>query len=272
MKDYLRHLVDEATDPLAARNRVREYLQARMLEGLQDRGLFLSWTFHGGTALRFLYHLPRFSEDLDFSLAAERPAGTLRQAVQHLEARFKAETYSIRVTLSEKRPVHSAFVHFDGLPAVLGISAHPRESLSVKLELDTRPPEGALSEVSVVRRHVLLRVQHHDRATLLAGKLHALLTRPYLKGRDVYDLVWYLSDPLWPSPNLGYLNRALAQTRWSGGDLVENTWRGRVRDRLSGQEWKRVVQDVRPFLERPEDARLLTLENLGKLLGIGESR
>lgn len=216
--------------------------------------------------------MPRFSEDLGFSLATERPAETLRQAVQHLEARFKAETYSVRVTLSEMRPVHSAFVHFDGLPAELGIGAHPRESLSVKLELDTRPPEGALSEVSVVRRHVLVRVQHHDRATLLAGKLHALLTRPYLKGRDVYDLVWFLSDPTWPGPNLVYLNRALAQTHRSGGDLGENTWRGRVWDRLSGADWKWIVQDVRPFLERPEDARLLTLENLGKLLGTGESR
>ena len=64
----------------------------------------------------------------------------------------------------------------------------------------------------MVRRHVLLQLHHHDRASLLAGKLHAVLQRPYVKGRDFFDLLWYLSDPGWPSPNLTLLNRALAQT------------------------------------------------------------
>ena len=49
-----------------------------------------------------------------------------------------------------------------------------------------------------MRRHVTLRLHHHDRASLLAGKLHAILQRPYTKGRDLYDLIWYLSDPTWP--------------------------------------------------------------------------
>lgn len=54
---------------------VREYLQARILEALQHAGAFTNWAFLGGTALRFLDRLPRFSEDLDFSLVtpAESP-------------------------------------------------------------------------------------------------------------------------------------------------------------------------------------------------------
>jgi hypothetical protein len=59
----------------------------------------------------------------------------------------------------------------------------------VKLEVDTRLSQGAVLETTVVRRHVLLRLQHHDRASLLAGKLHAILQRPWPKGRDFYDRV-----------------------------------------------------------------------------------
>ena len=81
--------------------------------------------------------------------------------------------------------------------------------LMVKVEVDTKPPAGAVVTTSVVRRHIMLHIQHHDRASLLAGKLHAVLQRPYLKGRDVYDTLWYLSDPTWPAPNFTMLNNAL---------------------------------------------------------------
>ncbi len=57
----------------------------------------------------------------------------------------------------------------------------------VKIEVDTNPPAGAVLTTTVIRRHVMLHLQHHDRASLLASKLHAILQWPYLKGRDVYD-------------------------------------------------------------------------------------
>ena len=68
MKEYLRQLAAQGGNDLLRGCLVREYLQARILESLQDRGVFLRWAFLGGTALRFLYTIPRFSEDLDFSL------------------------------------------------------------------------------------------------------------------------------------------------------------------------------------------------------------
>jgi hypothetical protein len=114
---------------------------------------------------------------------------------------------------------------------------------------------------------VVLQLQHHDRASLLAGKLHALLQRPYVKGRDLYDLLWYLSDPQWPAPNLVLLNNALTQTGWTGGSLTERNWRKVVRDRLRGAAWDRAVADVRPFLDPSADPHLLTSENVQRVLG-----
>jgi hypothetical protein len=112
----------------------------------------------------------------------------------------------------------------------------------------------------------MLHLQHHDRSSLLAGKLHALLQRPYLKGRDVYDLLWFLSDPDWPEPNLTMLNNALEQTGWDGPPLTERNWRAVVRDRLHHRSWERVVDDVRPFLEPRADLTLLSYENVMHVL------
>jgi len=136
------------------------------------------------------------------------------------------------------------------------------------VEVDTRPPAGAGLEVTLVRRHVTLRLQRHDKPSLLADKLHAILQRPYLKGRDVYDLLWFLSDPTWPPPNFVMLNNALHQTGWQGPQVTEANWREVVWQRLAALPWDRVVDDVRPFLEREADVALLTKENLARVLGI----
>ncbi len=73
MKEYLRQLLEQKTGYLSKKSVVREYLQARVLQSLQDEGMFLEWAFLGGTALRFLYNMPRYSEDLDFSAVTRMP-------------------------------------------------------------------------------------------------------------------------------------------------------------------------------------------------------
>ncbi len=266
MKDHLNELV--AAAPLRQKpGLAREYLQARILQALQDHGAFLAWTFHGGTALRFLHGLPRFSEDLDFSIRNGAPPVRFEPLARKVLGDLEAEAYAVELKAAGKDPVRSAFVKFPGLPHELGLSPHRGEVLSIKIEVDENPPAGAGTETTLVRRHVMLNLLHHDRPTLLAGKLHAVLARPYAKGRDLYDLLWYLSDPGWPPPNIPYLRNALIQTGWKGADVTESAWRGVVSIRLRELDWPRIVEDVRPFLERPEEADMLTRENLLRLAG-----
>jgi predicted nucleotidyltransferase component of viral defense system len=70
MKAYLQKLCQDAETPLVAQHLAREYLQARILQSLQRAGAMQFLAFHGGTALRFLYEIPRYSEDLDFACVA----------------------------------------------------------------------------------------------------------------------------------------------------------------------------------------------------------
>ena len=270
MKDYLVTLVQAALSPAHGGNVAREYLQSRLLGALQRAGAMIPLAFHGGTALRFLFATQRYSEDLDFALEGSRERYDFRACLRAIQAELQAEGYIVEVKLNDQKVVHSAFVRFPGLLYELGLSPHRDEILAVKLEVDTNPPAGAGLETTVVRRHVILRLQHHDRASLLAGKLHAILQRPYLKGRDLYDLLWYLSTPDWPAPNLALLNNALVQTGWTGPALDRSAWRPAVAARLRDADWMQTVADVRPFLEPGADAGLLTWDNLMQVLRIDD--
>jgi hypothetical protein len=267
VKERLRGILHGRAPGPAARNLVREFLQAKILALLQGAGAMVPLAFQGGTALRFLYGIPRHSEDLDFTL--ERPGGgyDFRRYLEAIRSGLQREGYRVDLgRTSDRTVVHSAFVRFPGLLHEMGLSGHPDDAFSVKLEVDTRPPRGAVLETTVVRRHVLLRIQHHDRASLLAGKLHAILQRPWPKGRDFYDVVWYLSDPDWPAPNLVLLNNALAQTGWEGTPLTAASWTKAVRARLRSVRWDALAADVRPFLESPADRALLARETVTRLL------
>ena len=266
MKDYLADLVRAAPTPAHGRNVAREYLQARILGSLQRSGAMIPLAFHGGTALRFLYATPRYSEDLDFALEGDKSRYDFRAYLHAIRSDLAAEGYAVELKVNDHKVVHSAFVRLAGLLHELGLSSHRDEVLAVKIEVDTNPPSGATLTTTVIRRYVTLHLQHHDRASLLAGKLHAILNRPYTKGRDLYDLLWYLSDPGWPPPNLTLLNNALRQSGWSKPYPNEESWREMVRDQLLTLDWVQVVADVRPFLEPAADLNLLTPENVQQVL------
>jgi predicted nucleotidyltransferase component of viral defense system len=265
MKDFLATLV-AGKDALAARNIAREYLQARILGSLQRAGAMSTLAFHGGTALRFLYAIPRYSEDLDFALERNTTAYDFRRYLREVQGEFGNEGYQVSIKVNDKKIVHSAFVQFVGLLFELGYSPHREETLAIKVEVDTRPPAGAEVTTTVIRRFVTVQIQHHDPPTLLAGKLHAVLQRPYPKGRDLYDLLWYLGDPAWPPPNLEMLNQALAQSKWTGDAVSADNWTHIVQERLRQLDWSKALVDIRPFLERSAEINLLTLENLSGLL------
>jgi predicted nucleotidyltransferase component of viral defense system len=220
-----------------------------MLQSLQSAGAMQTLAFHGGTALRFLYDIPRYSEDLDFALEGAPEVYNFRAYLQRIARDLSAEAYDLDFKVNDKRVVHKAFVRFRGLLHELGLSPHASEVLAVKLEVDTNPPAGACLATTSLKRHVALNLQHHDQASLFAGKLHAVLQRVYPKGRDIYDLWWYLSQLDWPAPNLNQLNQGLQQSGWTGPTLTSDNWRDYVRQRIEQLNWREdVVQDIRTFI------------------------
>lgn len=266
MKEYLANLVKQTNTPLEGKNLAREYLQARILASLQKSGAMIPLAFHGGTALRFLFSHGRYSEDLDFALEGNRERYDFRDYLKAIRSDLSPEGYQIEIKVNDQKTVNSAFIRFPGLLYEMGLSPMSSEVLAVKVEVDTNPPKGAGLSTTVVRRFVVLQLHHHDKPSLLSGKLHAILQRSYPKGRDIYDLLWYLSDPTWPAPNLILLNNALTQTNWSGERLTEGNWKKEVWKRLKALNWSGILDDVRPFVEPSFDLNLLTLESFEAIL------
>jgi hypothetical protein len=272
MKDHLLQTV-AGLDPDKRLGPAREYVQMYMLRLLHTAEAYRHLAFAGGTALRVLHDLPRFSEDLDFSAAPAHPSGKaedepldLAWLWQRLAGDLQKAGYEVRIKQRIERVVASAFFRFQGLPRDLGWSRDPRLGLIVKVEIDRNPPKGAVIETTLVQRPFPIALRHHDLPSLFAGKLHAILCRPYAKGRDWFDLAWYLTARRGLQPNLTLLANALAQTH-TAVDAAK--WRQSVRARLQSLNWAEVTADVRGFLQRPEDLDQIRPDLIDKALGDG---
>lgn len=173
--------------------------------------------------------------------------------------------FDAKVSWNGKSTVHKSWIKIGGLLKDAGLAAMPDQKLSIKLVIDTRPPAGASSETGIVNRHAMLSLRYYDLPSLMAGKVHALITRRYPKGRDWYDLVWYRALRPPAEPNLEQLQNALDQTQGSGEFEAAN-WKTVVVEKIRALDCRVLVDDVRPFLERPQDSELMTESNICSVL------
>lgn len=260
MNDEAIALARSVADPSRRLNILREYLQAFVLRSLHESEAFKCLAFVGGTALRFLYQLPRFSEDLDFSLGPA-PGYAPVEWMTKVKRDLSLAGFHPLVSLNDRKTVHVAWIKVGGILKETGMAAMADQKLSIKLEIDTKPPDGGVTLNQVVEKHRMFVVRHYDLPSLMAGKLHALITRKYPKGRDWYDFVWYRAVRPPITPNLVLLQNALDQTQGKGA-LSASDWPGHVTRRVTALDMVRIRDDVEPFLEREGDAALITKENL----------
>jgi len=265
MKDRLRSILENQPAHIKP-GLMREFLQCMVMRSLHEDHSFGKIAFVGGTALRLIYGLPRFSEGLDFSLI-ESGGFDFTKSVAHLRSAFSSAAIEVDTSLKEKGAVRSLWLKFPRLLHEVGVSSDPRIVLSIKMEIDCNPPKGAVVERRLINRHFPIALVHYDLPSLFAGKLHAVLTRGYVKGRDYYDLVWYRTRNPALEPNLVLLNAALTQTKWNGEIIGKENWKKIVHERIQNIEWKVVVKDVSPFLEDENDIKSMTLEYVLPLFG-----
>jgi hypothetical protein len=181
----------------AERNQaLREVMQEVALAGLVRRGFFSKAAFYGGTCLRIFQQLPRFSEDLDFSLLRPDPAFSLQPFLKGLEEEFAA--LGIAVEIREKQKVISTAIVSAFLKpstTIVQLAFAGAGSLKIKLEVDTDPPLGFHTEERLLLQPYSCYVKCFCLPDLFAGKMHAVLFRQWqkrVKGRDWFDLEWYV--------------------------------------------------------------------------------
>lgn len=243
-------------------NVLREYLQNYILFLMQKSGLNLHLYFLGGTALRFLYRIRRYSEDLDFSAGPSWNLSTLQEYSRKLEKDLIRANYSFTLRLKQEKTVQRIRIHFNHLLYEADLSPHENQKLPISLEIDTHPPSGWSGNKTIFEVHLPVLIQHLDPSSLFSAKLAAVLTRPYTKGRDVYDVFWFRSKWKSLSPNFTYLNNALAQKYENFIRVNESNWLNVFLKKFQALNWKTVKKDITPFLELKEELSAFTQENL----------
>jgi predicted nucleotidyltransferase component of viral defense system len=264
VKETALNLVSGVSDPSSKLNLLREYVQAMVLRSLHESEAFVGLAFVGGTALRFVHGLPRFSEDLDFSLENGNTYAPERW-MKKIKNDLQLSGFKAKVSWNDSSTVHKSWIKVAGLLKDAGLAVMPEQNLSITLEIDSKPPAGATSETGIVNRHVLLSLRYYDLPSLMAGKVHALITRKYPKGRDWYDLIWYRAMQPPVEPNLTQLQNALDQTQ---GEGVFNaaSWQTGLVDKVRSLDCSVLANDVRNFLEHPAESALLAEDNICSLL------
>jgi hypothetical protein len=249
---------------------LREIIQEVALLGLWRAKFFEHAAFYGGTALRILYGLDRFSEDLDFSLLAPSPDFNLARYTASLEEELQAFGFNVRVEMVDKAvesAVQSAFLKANTRNELLVIETGEEltgqvaagQVLKVKIEVDTDPPPGFSTQTRYLLQPIPFAVRSYSLPDLFAGKMHAILFRKWknrVKGRDWYDLVWYAANH--PQLNLAHLEQRMRQTgHWSGdknlSPLVFTDLLFEAIDRLDVNQARK---DVAPFVK---DQQMLAL-------------
>jgi predicted nucleotidyltransferase component of viral defense system len=257
---------------------IREITQEVALAALGRTEFFKHALFQGGTCLRIFYGLNRFSEDMDFILKETNRDFDLQPHLRSVSDELRAYGYDIEIVDRSKAgiAVRKAFLKDNSLGKVLQLryvdTSGPARKIRVKFEVDTNPPSGGGMEIQYVDFPFVSSVTTQDKASLFAGKLHALLCREYVKGRDWYDFLWYTSQSV--GVNYAFLSSALAQQGpWQHKDVqADRKWcLTHLEDKINSVDWAAAREDVRRFVKVTEHpslelwSRELFLSQLGKI-------
>ena len=246
-------------------NATKEIIQEIALYALWRAKFFDVAVFQGGTSLRILHKLPRFSEDLDFMLLQPDPLFDWSPYLNALTSTLEEYGLKPEAVAKEKMDarIRRAVIKSNSIANQLDLSfagSDPRRKLRIKLEVDVEPPVHSVDEHSFLDFPVDYEVRHQDMASNFALKVHALLCREYLKGRDWFDFSWYVAQGVFP--NLPHLEAALQQFGpWADapGLSVTPEWLdAALADKIGSVDWEHAQADVRPFL-RSAEAESLSL-------------
>lgn len=241
-------------------NALKEIMQEIVLLGLWRSKFYEKAVFYGGTALRILFKLDRFSEDLDFSLIQPETDFDIKKYLDATKAEL--ELWGFEVSTQEKNKqkkstIDSAFIKANTLIHLLKIDSnlktHKNAVMKIKLEIDQDPATGFTSDLKYHLHPIPFSIKTMALPSLFAGKMHALLCRTirtHIKGRDWYDLIWFVKNRV--PCDLHYLNNKMVQTGHI--DPSEMLTREKLVQLISRKikeiDFSLAKSDVEPFLNK----------------------
>lgn len=260
IKEWLETYAPETEEELL--DALREVMQEITLAALSRTDFYKKAAFYGGTALRIFYGLDRYSEDLDFSLLEPDRDFSLEHYFLAIKQEF--EGMGMKVNLREKKKsvatsVESAFLKSETIWKELVLEDIVRQagirpsnrSVTIKIEIDKLPPPGFETEEKLLVRPFSFYVKCFKLPDLFAGKMHALLFRKWknrVKGRDWYDLEWYIRKDVPLSLN-HFLYRAIDTGDWNKENISPKEILELLNNKIESVSIKNVKEDVIRFIK-----------------------
>lgn len=242
---------------------IKEVLQEVVLAGLSKTDFFTHAAFYGGTALRIFYGMDRFSEDLDFSLLVAEDTFDISEYFKPISDAVNSLGLNFEVLKKEKTVnsnIDSAFIKGNTKETIITIYSSSSDSrliihnekIIIKFEVDVNPPLYAHTEIKFRLLPFPYQVRVYDASSLFAGKIHAVIARSWknrIKGRDLYDFVYYLS--LEAKVNLKHLEFRLKKTKTIDENirLTRDLLIDILEQRFDQIDYDTAKSDVRPFIK-----------------------
>ena len=234
-------------------NAIYEIMQQVVLAGLHRGGFFDRAAFYGGTCLRLFHQLPRFSEDMDFSLLAPDEHFLFENYFQPIIDEFDNLGRKVEIKKKDKKTfgrVDSAFLKDN--TDVYNVAFQTEKTVKVKIEVDTQPPLKFRTEQKALTLPYTFMVRCFQLSDLFAGKMHALAFRNWktrVKGRDWYDFEWYVR---WRVP-LDFEHLQERTREFNGIEMTREDFMAVLKERLSTTNIEDVKRDVRRFMLNPHE-------------------
>ena len=235
------------------RNAINEVMQEIALAGLYRGGFFDKAAFYGGTCLRVFHGLPRFSEDMDFSLTEKNVEFNIENYFPAVIEEFKASGRDVLITKKEKKvqtKVESAFLKDN--TELYDLSFKTEKEIKIKIEVDTDPPLGFSTEQKLSLMPFSFMTRCFTLPDLYAGKMHALIFRSYknrVKGRDWYDFEWYVRHDV----SLDFAHFQIRAKEFNGLDIDKEEFIKMLKEKIGTTHINMVKRDVMPFIQNPAE-------------------
>lgn len=246
-KFFLEDYVKRNNIPQNPRRYLTEYLQTEILAALYGSkyGQFVS--FLGGTCLRFVYKIDRFSEDLDFDLI--KTGLDYDELAKYLEKKLREQGFRVDVRAKKTENIFIIFVKFSDVLKEMGLSDMDDQKIKIKFEVDPNPYKNIQYETKQITVYGKnFNVIANTLPTLFAQKIIALKFRPYQKGRDFYDLVWFLAQKN-VEPNYAILSEKGLKISNRQELVIE------LKNTINSLDLKQAARDVEKFLFYPQQAK-----------------
>lgn len=246
------------------KNAIKEVMQEIILCGLAKSGFFNKCTFYGGTSLRILYGLSRFSEDLDFTLDGNETSFDFNEYLKYTITELKRYNIDASYNIKNKTEISSVSTAYissnlnsilvDTYDDYIGSINH-NEVIKIKVEVESKVIEGGSHVYKLLVSPSFSQIKTFDLPTLFASKLIALLCRKWgsrVKGRDYYDYLFYVSNSV--KINMEYLKNGLIMSKKLGpNDIFDiRVLQNMLLNLFEQVDLNLILLDVEPFVKKED--------------------